>query len=314
MKKYFESITLTKMLAILLPAALGWALTLFSIYVLGVYGALSFLIAPFFMGYYPPRILGQRIQLTKAQCFTLAATCLGVYTIGVLLFAIEGLICLAMSAPIGIGMAAVGVIAENKMRNRAGKIYTAIPLFIVPVVVYPDVKSMDNPAFFNVRSQVEISAPPSKVWASVIEFPPIKESPSFLFQMGVAYPTHAEILGNGVGAIRRCHFSTGAFIEPITEWKVNQTLAFDVIDQPIPMKELSPWPIDPPHLHGYFKSVKGRFDLIENSNGSTLLIGTTWCESHLVPNWYWRLWIKGVVHSIHNRVLSHIKENAETKT
>ena len=62
----------------------------------------------------------------------------------------------------------------------------------------------------------------------------------------MACPISAEIEGKGVGAVRHCIFTTGAFVEPITVWDEPNTLAFDVTEQPPPMKELSPYDIRPP--------------------------------------------------------------------
>ena len=52
---------------------------------------------------------------------------------------------------------------------------------------------------------------------------------------GITYPTHAE----GVGAIRKCNFTTGRFLEPITIWDEPNLLEFSVLDQPPPMVEWS---------------------------------------------------------------------------
>jgi hypothetical protein len=42
-------------------------------------------------------------------------------------------------------------------------------------------------------------------------------------------------------------------------WNEGKLLKFDVLEQPAPMKELSFWNIDAPHLHDYFVS-KGQFN------------------------------------------------------
>jgi hypothetical protein len=54
------------------------------------------------------------------------------------------------------------------------------------------------------------------------------------------------------GAVRHCNFTTGSFVEPITVWDEPRLLKFEVVEQPAPMKELSFWDIDAPHLHDYF--------------------------------------------------------------
>ena len=77
------------------------------------------------------------------------------------------------------------------------------------------------------------------------------------------------------------------------------------------MKELSFWDVDAPHLHDYFVSKKGQFKLIKISDNETLLEGTTWYSNKIKPNFYWNIWSDYIVHEIHNRVLTHIKQTSE---
>jgi hypothetical protein len=69
--------------------------------------------------------------------------------------------------------------------------------------------------------------------------------------------------------------------------------------------------IDTPHLHDYFVSSKGQFKLIRLENGNMLLEGTTWYYHKIRPEFYWKIWTEQIVHTIHQRVLNHIKEQSE---
>ncbi|MCP4817396.1 MAG: hypothetical protein GY888_33175 [Planctomycetaceae bacterium] len=112
--------------------------------------------------------------------------------------------------------------------------------------------------------------------------------------------------------MRRCEFSTGAFVEPITAWEPGRRLAFDVESQPAPMHELSPYRhVHPPHLDGYLRSKRGEFRLVALPGGRTRLEGSTWYELELYPQDYWTLWSDGCIHLIHRRVLDHVKDLAE---
>ncbi len=79
------------------------------------------------------------------------------------------------------------------------------------------------------------------------------------------------------------------------------------------MKEISFWNINAPHLHDYFVSKEGQFKLTALPNGKTLLEGTTWYYHDIKPAFYWQLWSNYIVHKIHDRVLMHIKMNAEAE-
>jgi hypothetical protein len=169
-----------------------------------------------------------------------------------------------------------------------------------------------QPGVFEVKSSIEIDAPPQKVWDKVVAFteiPPPKES---LFRAGIAFPIRAEITGHGPGAVRHCVFSTGPFVEPITVWDEPRLLRFTVTASPAPLNELTPYGhIEPQHLHGYFESHQGQFRLTELPGGGTWVEGTTWYSHSMWPETYWQWWSNYVIHRIHLRVLEHIRAEAE---
>ena len=106
-----------------------------------------------------------------------------------------------------------------------------------------------------VNSSIEINAPPEAVWNRVVSFTEIREQREWIFHAGIAYPVRATLAGSGPGAVRRCEFSTGAFVEPIEVWDEPRLLRFAVTQNPAPMEELTPYRhIEPPHLKGYFIS------------------------------------------------------------
>jgi hypothetical protein len=158
-----------------------------------------------------------------------------------------------------------------------------------------------------------VNASPEKVWQQVIAFSEIPAPDELIFRAGVAYPIRAEIHGSGPGAIRYCMFSTGPFVEPIEIWQEPTLLRFRVTENPAPMNELSPYShIEPPHLHGYFESHQGQFQLTQLPDGRTRVEGTTWYSHALWPQVYWRHWSDYIIHKIHIRVLRHIKAEAES--
>lgn len=157
-----------------------------------------------------------------------------------------------------------------------------------------------------------IDASPAEVWPHVISFSDIPAPQDWLFRSGIAYPIRARIEGSGAGAVRYCEFSTGDFVEPITRWEPARRLSFDVIQSPVPMRELSPYPdLSPRHLHGYLRSKHGEFRFVDLGDGRTRLEGTTWYQIEMAPEWYWARWSDYLIHRIHLRVLDHIKQEVE---
>lgn len=301
------------LLALCASTAVGGLLTLWGVYAIETYGFALFIAMPLLMGYTVAVVLGIHPETIRKDVFLNAIGALTLLSIAMLLFAFEGLICIIMAAPLEILMAligaAIGFEIHKHWHQRLHQLWVLL-LVTSPVLMAFEGKVI-NPTVAPVVTTIDIAAPPQAVWDQIIAFPTLKEPEEWFFKAGLAYPINANIDGQGVGAVRYCNFSTGSFVEPITIWDEPNLLAFDVLDQPMPMVELSPYNIEPPHLHGYFVSVRGQFKLTELTNGGTRLEGTTWYYVDIYPEWYWRIWSDYIIHRIHTRVLSHIKDLSE---
>jgi len=306
--------TKRKWTAVGLTVAISGLLTLWGIYGIGQYGIALFILTPLFIGAGSTILYGLKKEITKREAWLIGLLTLGIFTAGLLVFAIEGVICIAMAAPFGLLLTCVGSLIGyaiiNKTPNNAP---TAMLILIGIIPTMGFIEKDSKPTLTSVVTSIEINADPKTVWKNVVEFPQLDEPTELIFKTGIAYPINAKIEGTGVGAVRHCNFTTGSFVEPITVWDEPRLLKFDVVEQPAPMKELSFWDIDAPHLHDYFVSKQGQFKLTVLPNGKTLLEGTTWYYHNIKPTFYWQLWSDHIIHKIHDRVLTHIKKNAESE-
>jgi len=259
-------------------------------------------------------LYGYNNLTTRRKLFGISVWTLLVFCLGLLTFAWEGLTCMIMAFPIGLLFTWIGHLAAYQMlKRKVGNASTNIILLFLslPALMAFENSKHEKEDIRSVTTAIEINATPEEVWKNVVAFPELKEPREFIFKTGIAYPINATIQGRGVGAVRHCNFSTGSFVEPITVWDEPHLLKFSVDEQPEPMKEISIYDIHPNHLHGYWVSRQGQFKLTQLPNGHTLLEGTTWYVNKIKPSLYWSVWSDYIVHKIHQRVLEHIKTQAE---
>jgi uncharacterized membrane protein YhaH (DUF805 family) len=305
-------------LAIFLTASIGLLFLLLGTEVLGAYGWGVFVALPFCLGMFSVLVYSYHEPRTWDNC--LALSILPAVLIGAALIAIamEGIVCILMAAPFGLGLSALGgalgyMIQAHHWRPKQTPAMLSIVFLIIPATFGIEHVAALKPPTFEVRTAIEVNAPPQKVWDQVVAFSEIAPPKELLFRAGIAFPIRAEMRGHGVGAVRHCVFSTGPFVEPIEVWDEPRLLKFAVTAVPEPLNELTPYGhIDAPHLHGYFVSEKGQFSLTALPGGRTRLEGTTWYRHTMWPAGYWRLWSDYIIHRIHLRVLEHIRAEAET--
>ncbi len=260
-----------------LTAVVAGLLTVWAVYGAKDYGLALFVLTPIFIGANSTNLYGLKREITFHQALLVSILTLAVYMVGLLVFAIEGILCIAMAAPIGLLLTLVGsligyVIVKKKPGNASATMLVLVGM--IPTMAF--IEKNNPPTLIPVTTAMEIDADPQTVWKSIVEFSRIDEPTEFIFKTGIAYLVDAKTEGTGVGATRYCYFSTGRIVEIFTDWEESKLLGFDIIEQPALMKELSFWDVNPPHLHGYVVSKRGQFKLTELTNGNTLLEGKSW--------------------------------------
>ena len=292
------------------------------VYAFDTYGASLFFGTPVAMGTVAGVVYNWDRQRGWGASILVGVVTIVIAGFALLIFALEGFICIAMAAPLALPLGALGgfvgkLIAVGALGAPRPR-WHATTLLFLPAWAAAEAYLMPQPTY-EIASSVVVDAPPETVWQNVVDFPPIERPDEWYFRYGIACPMSATIEptpaapeGRGVGAVRRCIFTTGVFVEPITVWDEPRRLAFDVTDQPEPMFELTPYRhIHPPHLDGTMRSVRGEFRLVELPDGRTRLEGSTWYRLEMFPAAYWTIWSDVIVQRIHLRVLEHVKRESE---
>jgi hypothetical protein len=167
---------------------------------------------------------------------------------------------------------------------------------------------------YQVRTSIEIAAPPEVVWKRVVAFPPMPPATGWPFRLGFAYPIEARLTGEGLTADRQCRFSTRAFKEPILVWEPGKHFVFSVAEEPLLMKEMTPYRnVHVRHLEDHdFRPERVDFVITRLPNGNSRLDGTTIYSNKMWPGACWRIWTDAIIHNIHHLMFEHIKTLSES--
>jgi uncharacterized membrane protein YhaH (DUF805 family) len=304
--------------ALLITSMLGGAATLLSVSRLGMYGWGLFVALPFCLGLFSVLLHGYHRPRSLSSCLGVATFSVALLGALLLAFAVEGLACLAMAAPIALPLALMGgsmgylIQRRHWKRTQTQATFAAVLLF-APFVMGTEALKPREPRLLQVSTQIEIDAPAQTVWRLLISFPTLPPPVEWPFRVGIAFPIRSTLKGSGIGAQRECQFSSGQFVEPIQVWEENRRLQFSIAGEPPVMEEFSPYGhIHTRHIDGqYFQAQDAEFLLTRLPNGHTLLIGSSRYRNRMWPAAYWRLWSDAIVHQIHLRVFRHIKHQAE---
>lgn len=277
-----------------------------------VYGFGLFVASPFVIGAMTAYFANRKQDIGGAQTALLVLGATGLGGLGLIVVPLEGLVCIIMASPLAVLAALVGgALGRAVAVARRSAKETLASLALLPLVFAAE-NVLETATRFDTDQTIEIHAPPEAVWRSIVHMESIEEAPALPFRLGVAYPLRGEVIGEGVGALRRGEFSTGTAIERVTEWIPNQKLAF-VVSKDVPaMRELSPYQhVHAPHVVGYFRTTYTSFELLRRSDGHTQVVERTSHELRLEPVLYWLPMARWVVNENNARVLAQIRRQAE---
>jgi hypothetical protein len=192
------------------------------------YGWGLFVLTPFMVGLTTGYLVNRVDYLSFGETAGLVLLSAALGCFGLILFALEGLICLLLASPLAALLAilggALGRRIAGKKRDWAEPFYCVA---LLPAMFAADAVSPPE-AFLLTHESTVIAAPASRVWQVLTSDDPIREPPTLAGRLGLAYPLRAQLSGQHVGATRTGYFSTGQAHERVSEWETNHTLAFVV--------------------------------------------------------------------------------------
>jgi len=295
----------------------GIAMTLFAVtistLVFGVYGSGLFLVSPFLVGAVTAYFANRRFDRGGARTASLVLLATALGGIALIAAALEGIVCIILAAPLGMGIAIIGglfgraiALAGKRPARQAFSGFALLP------AVFALESAIPSTTTFESHQTIEIDAAPATVWKAVLIMESIEVPRALPFRLGIAYPLRGEVKGEGVGAVRHGEFSTGIAIERVTEWVPERKIAFVIMEDVPSIHELSPYEhVHAPHVVGYFTTSLTSFELVPLPGGRTEVVERTSHQIKLDPILYWLPMARWIVHANNARVLTHIKRKSE---
>jgi hypothetical protein len=198
------------LLGIVVSMVIALAMLLVSVYAFADYGAALFLGTPVLVGAVSAYLYNRPYPRDFGSSLLVAETAIFLSGTAVLLFAFEGILCLAMLYPIAAVMGLLGGLIGHVLGALTPPRSAALllPICLLPIAAGAELAFRPTPEY-EVLSSVEVDAPPERVWRQVVNFSELPPPPEWYFRLGIAYPQRATIEGTGVGGCAVASFRPG---------------------------------------------------------------------------------------------------------
>jgi hypothetical protein len=173
--------------------------------VFGVYGVGLFVLSPVSIGAITAYVGNRRTDIGTKPTWALVKSAAALGGLALLTFALEGLICIIVIAPLWLAGSAIGGVIGRSIASHRPPRNTAAALVLLPLVygleaIFPASVTFQNEVSINV------TAPSAAVWRAIIAMGRVEEQPGFHF--GGASPIRWEEAAWGRG---RCQTLRGIF-------------------------------------------------------------------------------------------------------
>ncbi len=246
----------------------------------------------------------RRLPLTLGEISLHAVWVSGLGLAGAMVVFREGFFCLLIAFPLHFGIVFVSLFAGHCLfrTDRGGLRVSVLPLAVVLALAESRLAPPPPSGVFT--DELHIAAPPAAVWPHVVAFAPIPAPADFwVFRLGLPYPVETPSGADAVGKERLCIFSGGViFRERVTVFEPGRRLVFDIIEQP-----------RDPELLGHFDTHRGEFELRDEGDGTTTLIGRSTYTLYTRPHWYFDWWTRYLGRAVHRRVMENARRLAESR-
>lgn len=312
MKNYFKKhlyLTITIFITLIV---LAW----FFLIENGEYGVTLFFTIPISIGFAIGYTKFFNDYSIRKVLMTILKIVIGLVILSLILiaFGLEGAICIIMAIPfiafaMLIGFMIGAVIGALDERRYTGSVLIFL-LFINPASYIFDTYA--KPIQDTVTTEIIINSSREKVWKLLSTKILFNDPEYILFEKGVSYPKSIELMNKNGKMMYQCHTNNDKINLNIDEFVKNEKVKFSLLNQTVPMKEMTPYEeIDAKHLHNYFIVDYGQISLEKINENKTKIIATTQYSYRIAPKWYWKKWSNYILDKMQYQVLNSIKTQSE---
>ena len=277
-------------------------------------GSIAFLIAvPFVVGMLTVLVAPRQYKTKVAYALFMPAIPIAILSMFVLLFQFELVVCVCMALPFLIPFGSLGGFLMSRYfvsREEGSKTHQMMGVALIPFLIFAVEanipKSTDT---YTVHTERVIDADAATVWETMVSVPAISEDEYpyiFWHSLGMPRPVEADLVGEGVGAVRFARYDNGLQLqEPVSIWEPNHRFVFNVVvdeNAPPPFRQVGGELID---------VLQVGFEIEPLADGQVRLHLNTDYELTTSLNFYGRLWFDYFLDELQTYILDVIEARAE---
>lgn len=262
------------------------------------YGYAFFILFPLFLGFSIGTLFTKGLQILYLTIGIIIGS------LALIMFGIEGFVCVLMLLPIFIFTVWLGYYLSKKLKLKVDKDSQKLLVSLLPLIVLLGAgqieKAIDlKPQKIEIVSSKLLEYTPDIVFDEVKSMEKLDAEKSLLMKLGLPSPIKCELKADTVGALRYCVFENGEIIAQLTKYEKGKILEMDVVEYTLTGRH-------------WFKFIDANYTF-EEINGITKITRTSSYTSILKPRFYWEPLEKYGIEKEHEFVLNSLKKNIKEK-
>lgn len=260
------------------------------------YGYAFFILFPLFLGFSIGTLFSKGLQIL----YLTAGIIVG--SLSLIMFGIEGFVCVLMLLPIFIFAVWLGYFISKKLKLKVENDSQRLMVSFLPLIILLGAGHIEKvidlePQKIEIVSSKLLDYSPEILFDGVKSMEKLDAEKSLLMKLGLPTPIRCELKADTVGALRHCIFENGEIIAQLTKYEKGKILEMDVVDYTLTGRH-------------WFEFIDANYTFTE-VNGKTKITRTSSYKSILKPRWYWEPLEKYGIEKEHEFVLNSLKKNIE---